>query len=77
VLHYFSGVGGSAAEEITLSIDRCQRVEKHTKNLATGNVTTSGMLLNSFPTVGPSTAAVSARRDTQRQRAIDDPSQGL
>ncbi|MDX2073797.1 MAG: hypothetical protein SFX19_05460 [Alphaproteobacteria bacterium] len=27
--------------------------------------------------VGPSTAAVTARRDTQRQRALDDPSQGL
>ena len=27
--------------------------------------------------LGPSTAAVTARRDTQRQRALDDPSQGL
>lgn len=27
--------------------------------------------------VGPGTAAVSSRRDTQRQRALDDPSQGL
>jgi len=27
--------------------------------------------------VGPSTAAVTARRDTQRQRALDDPTQGL
>jgi hypothetical protein len=27
--------------------------------------------------VGPSTAAVTARRDTQRQRALEDPSQGL
>ena len=26
---------------------------------------------------GPSTAAVTARRETQRQRALDDPSQGL
>ena len=28
-------------------------------------------------TLGPNTAAVTARRDTQRQRALDDPSQGL
>jgi hypothetical protein len=27
--------------------------------------------------IGPNTAAVTARRDTQRQRALDDPSQGL
>ena len=27
--------------------------------------------------LGPNTAAVTARRDTQRQRALDDPSQGL
>jgi hypothetical protein len=27
--------------------------------------------------IGPNTAAVAARRDTQRQRALDDPSQGL
>ncbi|MDE3038122.1 MAG: hypothetical protein KGJ21_06705 [Pseudomonadota bacterium] len=27
--------------------------------------------------LGPSTASVTARRDTQRQRALDDPSQGL
>jgi hypothetical protein len=26
---------------------------------------------------GPSTAAVTSRRDTQRQRALEDPSQGL
>jgi hypothetical protein len=27
--------------------------------------------------IGPNTAAVTTRRDTQRQRALDDPSQGL
>ncbi|CAB3901353.1 Roadblock/LAMTOR2 domain-containing protein [Achromobacter mucicolens] len=38
-IHYFSGVGGSADEEVTLLIDRSHRVERHTKNLRTGQVT--------------------------------------
>ena len=38
-IRYFSGVAGSADEEITLFIDRSRRVERHTKNLTTGNVT--------------------------------------
>ena len=37
----------------------------------------AGRNISAPAALGPSTAAVAARRDTQRQRALDDPSQGL
>lgn len=37
-VRYFSGVGGSADKEVTLLIDRSHGVERHTKDLGTGNV---------------------------------------
>jgi hypothetical protein len=37
----------------------------------------AGRNVNIPAAIGPNTASVTARRDTQRQRALDDPSQGL
>ncbi|ALA59538.1 hypothetical protein [Nitrospira moscoviensis] len=39
IIHYWSGVGGSVETEVSVFIDRSFAVQRHTKNLATGNVT--------------------------------------
>jgi len=72
-IHYFSGIGGSTSEEVTLIIDRSLRVERHTKNLATGTVTMSGISSsqNMSPPAGPSTAAVLTCHEAQRQEALN------
>jgi hypothetical protein len=41
IIHYYSGSGGSMEHEINIFIDRSFAVEKHTKDLSTGNVETS------------------------------------
>jgi hypothetical protein len=40
-IHFWSGAGGSVETEVDIFVDRAFTVQRHTKNLATGTVTTT------------------------------------
>jgi len=42
IIHYYSRSSGSMEQEVNIFIDRSFAVERHTKDLSTGNVETSG-----------------------------------